>query len=243
MKETNRVFLTAEWRKLIMANYIIDPGILQPFLPAHTELDQWQGNYYVSLVGFMFEKVKLKGLSVPFHTRFPEVNLRFYVKYKEGKDWKRGVVFISEIVPRRAIAWIANTVYKERYSVSRMRNNVLAGNNEITVGYQWKRKTWNKIEVVADSIPTSLTPGSKEEFITEHFWGYSQKTNDRTVEYHVEHPRWDIYKINDYRIDCDFEKIYGKQFGFMNDHKPVSVFMAEGSPVRIFNRVNLFSSL
>src|SRR5258708_20727411 len=107
------IFLTAEWRKLIMANYPVDPEVLQPFLPAHTELDQWKGETYVSLVGFMFHKVRIKGESVPFHRNFPEVNLRFYVRFREGTDCKRGVVFISDIVPRPSFTSLRTTFSAE----------------------------------------------------------------------------------------------------------------------------------
>jgi uncharacterized protein YqjF (DUF2071 family) len=73
-------FLTAEWRKLIMAQYIVDPATLAPWLPSGVELDLYQGQCYVSLVGFLFDKVRIKGLPIPFHTRFEEINLRFYVR-------------------------------------------------------------------------------------------------------------------------------------------------------------------
>nr|MBC7612848.1 DUF2071 domain-containing protein [Pseudopedobacter sp.] len=86
MKKT---FLTAEWRKLAMANYIVDPGILQKYVPPHTELDFYNGNCYVSLIGFMFMNTKIKGIKIPFHINFEEVNLRFYVRYKEGDEWRR----------------------------------------------------------------------------------------------------------------------------------------------------------
>jgi uncharacterized protein YqjF (DUF2071 family) len=93
MRQEN-IFLTAEWRKLIMANYKVDASLLEPYLPAKTEIDPWQNECYISLVGFMFTNVKLKGVAVPFHTSFPEINLRFYVRHKsENNDWKRGVVF------------------------------------------------------------------------------------------------------------------------------------------------------
>src|SRR5687767_14935752 len=83
-----RPFLTAEWRKLIMANYIIEPDLLKKYLPLKTELDLWNDKCYVSLVGFMFQDVRVKGLRIPFHVNFPEINLRFYVRYKEGDQWK-----------------------------------------------------------------------------------------------------------------------------------------------------------
>lgn len=234
MKEN--VFLTAEWRKLIMANYKVDPSILALYLPAKTEIDFWQNECYISLVGFMFSHVKLKGLSFPFHTKFPEVNLRFYVRHKDNNgDWKRGVVFISEIVPMPAIAWVANRIYKENYSLSRMSNKMIENGNGINVKYGWKKRSLNYVEVTAEKKPSPLINGSVEEFITEHFWGYAKKNTNDTVEYRVEHPRWDIYTINNYNIICDFSN-YGKTFAFLNAEKPASVFMAEGSPIKIFSK-------
>jgi len=66
---TPKVFLTAEWRKLALAQYEVDKEILLKYLPPHTELDDWQGRYYVSLVGFMFVDVKLRGFNIPFHLK------------------------------------------------------------------------------------------------------------------------------------------------------------------------------
>ena len=99
------IFLKAEWRNLIMVNYCIDADILKPYIPYKTELDLWNNKCYISLVGFMFLNTKVKGLKIPFHTNFEEVNLRFYVKYKEDNIWKRGVVFIKEIVPKPALTF------------------------------------------------------------------------------------------------------------------------------------------
>src|SRR6187402_256733 len=104
-------FLAAEWRKLAMANYLVDPSLLLPFVPNKTELDLWNGKCYVSLVGFMFINTRIKGIKVPFHVNFEEINLRFYVK--QGN--RHGVVFIKEIVGKSAVSFIANTIYKENY--------------------------------------------------------------------------------------------------------------------------------
>src|ERR1700712_487644 len=141
MDTIKKIFLTAEWKNLIMANYAVDPMVLQPYLPAHTELDSFNGKYYVSLVGFIFEKVKIKGISIPFHTNFPEINLRFYVKHtdKDG-NIKRGVVFISEIVPRAAIAWVANNIYKEKYVATAMKHSVSISDKELELNYSWHWK-------------------------------------------------------------------------------------------------------
>lgn len=125
------VFLTAEWRKLALAQYAVDAEILKKYLPPHTELDDWHGKYYVSLVGFMFLDVKLKGFNIPYHTNFEEVNLRFYVKYNENGIWKRGAVFISEIVPLPAISFVANTIYKEHYQTLPMKHTWIEEEHQI----------------------------------------------------------------------------------------------------------------
>jgi len=229
-------FLTAEWRKLIMANYEIDPVILQKYIPAGTELDTWNNKYYVSLVGFMFLKTKLRGMTIPFHSNFPEVNLRFYVRYKSGNDWKRGVVFINEFVPKPAITFVANNLYQERYVTCTMKHKWEI-EERLTIGYYWKKDNkWNELEVIADPKLNEIKPGSKEEFITEHYWGYSSVDKIKTGEYEVAHPRWDIYPIENYKIDCDFKQLYGNDFEILDHAQPASVFLAEGSPVTIFTK-------
>jgi uncharacterized protein len=75
-----------------------------------------------------------------------------------------------------------------------------------------------------------------EEFITEHFWGYSSINKNKTGEYHVDHPRWDIYRIEKYVVDCDFAGVYGNDFSLLQSQLPDSVFMAEGSPVSVFKK-------
>ena len=229
-------FLSAEWRKLIMANYEIDPSVLKKYLPAKTELDPWQDKHYISLVGFMFLNTRVKGVTIPFHINFPEVNLRFYVRYRSGSEWKRGVVFINEFVPKRAITFVANNLFHERYVTCPMKHKCEL-RDKLLAGYYWeKNKRWNKLEIVACKDPVECIPGSKEEFITEHYWGYSAISENKTGEYKVEHIRWSMYTVEQYTIDCDFNGLYGSDFEFLNALQPASVFIAEGSPVSVFTK-------
>jgi uncharacterized protein YqjF (DUF2071 family) len=234
---SRKQFLTAEWRKLIMTNYIVDPSVLQSFLPRNTELDYYNNACYLSLVGFMFKEVRVKGLKIPGHINFPEVNLRFYVRHFENNEWKRGVVFISEIVPKPAISFIANSLYKENYSTLPMKHRCEIINDKLSVSYHWKKRNeWNRLEVLSHNTSNPLTTNSEEEFITEHFWGYSAISTNKTAEYHVTHPPWEIYPVKDYMIDCNFGNLYGNHFSFLTKEKPTSVFLAEGSPVTVFSK-------
>src|ERR1700754_5361003 len=132
-------FLQAQWKNLLMLNYEVDPEILKPYLPAYTVLDLWQGKALVSMVGFLFEDTSVLGIKWPWHINFEEVNLRFYVRHFDGKEWKRGAVFVSEIVPKPMIVVMANTLYKEHYSAMPMRHsfNELPGDRSKYL-YEWK---------------------------------------------------------------------------------------------------------
>lgn len=232
-------FLSAAWKRLIMANYTVDPALLLPYVPAGTELDEWNDKCYVSLVGFLFDKVRVKGFAVPFHTRFPEVNLRFYVKYKgaAGHQPRRGVVFISEIVPLPAISFVANSVFGEHYSTRKMNYLWMEENKQLRVRYSWRNiSSWYYMETLAQKEPLVMQAGSEAEFITEHYWGYSAISAHKTGEYEVIHPRWKIHPVISHTICCDFEKQYGKAFGCLSQADPASVFLAEGSPVAIMNK-------
>lgn len=227
-------FLQANWSNLIMANYVVNPDLLIPYLPQGVEIDYFNGETYVSLVGFMFLKTKVLGLPIPFHRDFEEVNLRFYVKRRDAKgDWKRGVVFISEIVPKKMISIVANTLYGERYSCMPMQHEVEVEGEQQQLSYYWKTgDDWNYLEVIASNQSQKIIPNTKEEFIFEHYWGYTKRKKG-TTEYEVQHPKWDIYPVRDYDINCEVKRTYGADFETVLNKKPDSVFLAKGSDVAV----------
>ena len=233
-------FLTAAWQNLVMANYVVDPAVLAPYLPNKTELDLFNGKAYVSLVGFMFKDTRILGFRIPFHVNFEEVNLRFYVRYNDNGTWKRGTVFIKEIVPKPAISFIANLVYHEKYITRKMKHTMTETSADMALSYQWKhRGKWNGVEATVEKPARPMLPGSEAEFIAEHYWGYSKYSDTTSFEYEVQHPPWRIYPVKQYTIDCDFEALYGPAFAALTTTGPASVFVAEGSAISVLNKRNL----
>ncbi|HEV2578433.1 MAG TPA: DUF2071 domain-containing protein [Acidobacteriaceae bacterium] len=234
-------FLTAEWRKLIMVQYEVAPALLEPYMPRGVELDFYQpdpgaaSRCYVSLIGFLFDKVRVKGLPIPLHTRFEEINLRFYVRRKESDGGvKRGVVFIREFVPRRAIAWVARKFYEEPYLAIPTRSELSSSDKILTAKYEWKLGgRWHMLSAAADLPAQPIEAGSEEEFITEHYWGYTRRSDGSTSAYQVEHPRWQTYRVQSYEVAVDFNLLYGPQFAFLTDQGVSSVLLAEGSAVAV----------
>ncbi len=229
-----KTFLTARWEALAMLNYEIDPAILEPFVPAGTELDEWEGRYFVSMVGFLFLDTRLFGLPIPFHRNFEEVNLRFYVRRRAEDGWRRGVVFIKELVPRAAIAAVARWVYNERYEALPMRHEVRlpAGQGVGRVSYSWKTGgSWNRLGAEVAGEPELVPEDSEEAFITEHYWGYARQRDGSTVEYQVEHPRWQVWRAESASFDCDVGSLYGPEFRDALSGSPTTAFVADGSGV------------
>lgn len=241
---TARPFLTATWRHVAMLNYEVDPALLDGLVPRGTELDAWQGRTYLSVVGFLFLDTRVLGVPIPLHSNFEEVNLRFYVRREAAEGWRRAVVFVKEIVPRPAIAWVARMRYNENYVAHRMDHAIAYAAGEpgrvAVVTYRWHTAgRAHRLSMSVSESPQSLRPGSEAEFIAEHYWGYAQQRDGGTVEYQVAHPPWRVAPAVDAALDCDVARVYGEQFVPALSVAPVSAFLAEGSAVTVSKGVRL----
>lgn len=219
-----------------MLNYEVDARLLLPFVPAGTELDYWNGKVFVSLVGFRFLRSRMFGwLAIPMLSNFEEVNLRFYVRRRVGTEVRRGVVFIQETVPRRAIAMVARVFYNENYVAVPMAYEFRpVGNDGLSVGYRWRcGSRWDEIKVETTGNPVLPAEGSVEQFITEHYWGYAAQRDGGCVEYRVTHPTWKVWQVRPRVFNGDAEKFYGKEMAGVLAGTPQSAFLAEGSAVAV----------
>jgi uncharacterized protein len=234
--KTDRIFLTAEWRYLALLNYEVNASLLLPFVPAGTELDRWDGKAFVSLIGFQFLKTRLLGfLPIPLHANFEEVNLRFYVRRQVGNELRRGVVFIRELVPRRAIAYVARTFYNENYVALPMAHELLLNADDgLRATYRWRNvKGWNSINVETSGACELPEAGSFEQFITEHYWGYAAQPDGSSVEYQVAHPSWRVWQAREAAFEGDGEDLYRNGLATALHGRPTSAFLAEGSAVSV----------
>jgi len=232
----SKIFLSARWEYLAMFNYEVDAAILKPHLPPYTEIDLYNGKAIVSVVGFLFNNTKVLGVKWPGFVNFEEVNLRYYIKHFDGNTWKRGVGFISEIVPQFLVAAMANLCYNEHYSTAKMQHSIKQQNEQLEVEYSWKTngQKWNSMWLKAGIALQDIEPGSEEEFIYEHYFGYNKLNSDTAIEYSLQHPRWQVYAVKEHKLSCDVGKIYGAAFvPFIENANPISVFLAQGSEVNV----------
>jgi hypothetical protein len=226
-----RTFLTAEWKNLVMLNYAVDPASLVPWVPAGTEIDAFEGNTYVSLIGFEFNETRIFGRAIPFHQSFEEVNLRFYVRRAD----KRGVVFIRELVPKVAVTAVARLAYGERYSCVPISHRIESNGDSVLAEFRWgSKRNLCSISVETEDAPYLPAEGSLSQFITEHYWGYATQRKSGTIEYEVQHPQWRVRDAKLAQFTGEGARYYGTEFGKVLAGTPKSAFLAEGSPVTVF---------
>ncbi|MGH7983147.1 MAG: DUF2071 domain-containing protein [Candidatus Udaeobacter sp.] len=229
-------FLTANWRYLAMLNYTVDARLIAPFVSRGTEIDFENDETFLSVVGFLFLDARLLGLPLPLHRDFEEVNLRFYVRRKSADTWRRGVVFIRELVPRRAIALVARACYGENYLALPMKHEIEHLDSNLKVEFWWRRgRKWESLKMSATGELQAIPAGTHAEFITEHYWGYTSLRSG-CGEYRVEHPRWKIWNAANFEFNANVATLYGKQFAETLNQSPRSAFIADGSPITVHRR-------
>ena len=237
------VFLTADWNNLLFFNYDVDPRVLQPFTPPGTELDLFDGRAVCSLVAFTFSNTRILGRVIPGHRDFLETNLRFYVQRRTPQGPRRGVAFVRELVPRRAIATLARVLYGEPYRALAMDYRTwheLAQTERRThVRYACRGRRvamTMQATVRTDEPPRLPAPGSDEALLIDHAYGYGRHLGKPT-EYVVEHPPWRLRPVANVDLQVDNPSIadlYGPAFvPFLAQTPPRSAFFAEGSGVKV----------
>lgn len=214
-----------------MATYELDEKVLQKYIPHGCELDLFEGRALVSIVAFCFRKTKLLGVPMPLYRDFPEINLRFYVRKRDGEGWKRGVVFIKEIIPHRLPAFLARTLFSENFVVMPVEHEL----NGQEIEYQWgdDNHIWGQF---VDEDIKELEEGTEEHFIGENYWAFKKINETLTLEFEVEHEPWKARELDEIEVKIDFAKLYGEEIAAAIEKyggKPRNVFYLDGNNVGV----------
>lgn len=195
MKQSS-VFMTGNWKDLVVSTFEIDKETLEPYLPKDTEIDFFKGKALMSMVAFTFSNVRFFGIKVPFHQRFGQINFRFYVKSKI--DGTKGVVFIKEFAPKPLIATIANIFYNEPYFYKKIVLTKTTNTNNSLINYTYKNL---KIEAIAKHQTNKLKQNSIEHFVVDRYIAFIKSHDKKTIQYKINHRPWDLYKSKSITIN------------------------------------------
>jgi uncharacterized protein len=234
----------AEWRQLLMLSFEIDPDFLNPWVPAGLELSYWKQKTFITLVGLLNRNVRFFGLPIPFHRKFEQVNLRFYIRRKMKDEERLGVMFIKQVVPRKIVAAGARYVYREQVVSLPMKHEFefsARRREEFSASYSWHfNGRWNELSAKTKGISHEPKKHSLEKFIAERYWGYSGMASNEVLEYQVEHPIWSIREVGDIVVEGSLSEFYGKTIGRKLKSKPDCAFLADGSEARLYAPVKLW---
>jgi uncharacterized protein YqjF (DUF2071 family) len=230
------VFLTAQWRHLAMLHYEVAESVLARYLPRGTELDDRDGRHYVGLIAFLFLDTHILGVPALFHQNFEEVNLRFYVRRRVGGEVRRGVVFIREMVPLFLVAEAAKFTYNEPYRTVPIQHAIVETNGKLQSVEYLLGGGRSQCRIALHGSgggPVPLQPGSDEEFFSERGWGYTKQRDSGTVEYKVDHQRWNVWSPARWEVEGNFASFYDPPFPDIISGEPTHAFIADGSPVSV----------
>jgi len=232
---TRPAFLTAQWRYLALLNFEVGRQLLEPLCPRGTELDERAGRHFVSLVGFLFLDTHVLSLPAFFHQDFEEVNLRFYARREFGGELRRGVVFIRELVPLPLVSAMARLTYNEPYRTVPMQHTILDTNGELQgVEYLFGGPSEQcRMTLHVESPLAALEPGSQEEFFSQREWGYTTQRDGGTIEYRVDHRRWNVWPNARWELDGPLGEFYPEPLADILRAGPSSAFIADGSPISV----------
>ncbi len=222
--------LTARWTNLAILTYRAPEELLRGYLHPALELDRWEGHTHVSLVAFDFEDTRVLGLRIPGFVRFPEVNLRTYVRHGD----RRGVVFIRELVPSPVVALVARLWYNEPYRAVPITSDVARTSEAVVVRRAWRTAhREHRVELSASRASHVPPETGVEHHFKEHAWGFGRTRRGRLLRYQVEHPVWAVHDVQALVADVGFAATYGREWGFLEAASPVSVVLAAGSPIAV----------
>jgi uncharacterized protein YqjF (DUF2071 family) len=219
----------AEWHHVLGVTYAADAALLEPHLPRGAEIDELEGAPRVSLVAFGFRHTRVKGIAIPGHVTFPEINLRFYVRLRG----ERAVVFVRELVPRPAISLVTKLVYNEPYRTTRMEHEVTAARDALHVRHRFGRRKSNLLEAIAGLEGHLPAEDSPAHWLTHHNLGVGRTRRGDARSYRVEHELWALHEVLTLNLRVNFGAVYGAEWAWLAAAEPSHVTLATGSQVRV----------
>jgi uncharacterized protein len=107
-----------QWNHMSFLHWPYRPEVVQRLVPADLEVETIDGQAWIGLLPFRMEDVRLPTLpAVPWASRFPETNVRTYVR---GPDGQSAIWFFSLDASRLGAVIAARATYWLRYFWSDM---------------------------------------------------------------------------------------------------------------------------
>lgn len=189
--------MTQTWSELLFAHWRVPIDTVQALLPEPYTVDAFDGSAWIGVVPFQMSGVRPRFLpAMPGLSRFPELNVRTYVKLRSD-DSKPGVWFFSLDAANRIAVWTARQWFHLPYFQADMRIN----RDGEAVRYASRRTHAGAPDAVfvADYAPTGdvalAAPGTLAHWLTERYALYTLDDEGRPCIGDVHHAPWPLQPV------------------------------------------------
>jgi uncharacterized protein len=171
------------WREVAFVHWAFEPRAVQSALPPGLAVDTYDELAWISIVCFSTTCSVAGGIPLPGPRRFPETNVRTYVR---GPDGRGGLFFFSLDVTNRANVVLGRATGL-RYRLADM---------DIDASDRWSYRGTRRYDpsaayniVVEPQVGDATRP--LDVFLTARWSGYADLAG-HLVRYDVQHQRWPL---------------------------------------------------
>lgn len=213
-----------EWNKAIFLHWKVDYNQLRALVPEAFNLDNINGDYYISVVAFTMEKIKPKSLpAISFLSNFHEVNVRTYVE----NDGKKGVYFLNIEAEKLLACYIA----KQLSGLPYQKANMSRGKNQFFS--QLDSKNF-KLNINFEIESKSNKKSELDLWLTERYCLFLN-TKNGNYRYDIHHKEWEIDDLKIAHLESQY--LLGKMN--LQDTKPDLTHYSKGVEVVAWEKVKL----
>lgn len=204
--------LRMRWRDLLFLHWPVEPGALQRHLPDGLRVETFDGAAWLGVVPFVMDDTRVRWLPpVPTARRFPECNLRTYVRPRgAGGHARPGVWFFSLDAHSRLAVEGARWSFGLPYFRAAMR----CRRDADAVDYASERTDrrapparfaarWRQAGAFAPA-----RPGTLEHFLVERYCLYAVR-GGRLIVGDVAHAPWQLAAADVALAECDMTQLVG----------------------------------
>lgn len=191
--------MTQRWNDLLFAHWPVPAADLTPLIPPGLVVDTFDNSAWVGVVPFWMDQIRTRGIpAIPGANRFPELNLRTYVR--EPHTNMAGVYFFSLDAANPLAVAMARTVYKLPYYWSKMKIEH-AGDREFLYTSE-RRFTQPRARLRARyrSLGQAADKQEMEQFLTDRYALYTADRKGELFKGNIHHLPWPLE-----RAEAEFE--------------------------------------
>jgi uncharacterized protein YqjF (DUF2071 family) len=200
-----RPVMHQQWNRLTFVHWRYPPAAVQALLPPDLTVETFEGTAWIGLVPFLMEDVRpAVGPAVPWLSRFPETNVRTYVRDERGRP---GIWFFSLDAARLPAVVAGRVTYGLPYCWSGMAVRAAADHAVYRSRRRWPAPAGAHLSAHVRVGPT-VAADDLVDFLTARFRLFTV-IGGRLASAAAEHPPWPLHRAELLHLDQDLVQAAG----------------------------------